>query len=208
MDKTEKFWDRSASGFSADDDDFRIEGNKDFITTLRYLDKDAVVLDYGCGGGVVAINIAGKVKTVHAIDVSAKMVEVARSNAARRAVENIDFAQATIFDSRFRPGQFDVVLSFRVLHVLDDVPAALRRIHELLKPGGVFISVTPCMSAYRVIFGPLFFLARITRLVPIRVQYFALPKLQALMTAAGFEVLETEKMDDRIPTFCVASRRG
>ena len=121
---------------------------------------------------------------------------------------DIDFAQATIFNDRFHPEQFDVVLSFRVLHVLDDVPAALRRIHELLKPGGVFISVTPCMSAYRVVFGPLFFLARITRLVPIRVQYFALPKLQALMTAAGFEVLETEKMDDRIPTFCVAARRG
>ena len=205
MNKTEKFWDKSAGGFTADEDALRIEGNRDYQITLKYLGKDAVVLDYGCGGGVVAINIADKVRAIHAIDVSPKMIEVARANAALRNIDNITFAPATIFDASFQKEQFDVILSFRVLHVLEDVPAALRRIHELLKPGGVFISVTPCISAYRVIFGPLFFLARITRLVPIRVQYFTFPKLQGLMTATGFEIVETEKMDDKIPTYCVVA---
>ena len=85
MDKTEKFWDRQAEEWDIGDDVIDIEGNRDYQMTLKYLDKDAEVLDYGCGGGVVAISIADKVKAIHATDVSAKMIEVAKENAARQA---------------------------------------------------------------------------------------------------------------------------
>ena len=69
------------------------------------------------------------------------MIEAARAKAVERKIENIDFAQATLFDERFERGFFDVVLAFNILHLLKHNQQAIGRITELLKPGGLFIRV-------------------------------------------------------------------
>ncbi|NEW06798.1 methyltransferase domain-containing protein [Paenibacillus sp. SYP-B3998] len=57
---------------------------------------------------------------------------------------NINYAHSTIFDERYKKGSFDVILVFHVLHLLEDEHIVLQRINELLKPGGLLISATPC----------------------------------------------------------------
>jgi 2-polyprenyl-3-methyl-5-hydroxy-6-metoxy-1,4-benzoquinol methylase len=59
--------------------------------------------------------------------------------------------QATIFDTRLKEETFDVILAFGILHLLKDFPKAIRRINELLKPGGWFISSTACMGKDKTI---------------------------------------------------------
>ena len=59
---------------------------------------------------------------------------------------NVSFAQATIFDDSLERESFDVVLAFAVLHLLEEAPEVLLRIDELLKPGGLLLSVTPCLG--------------------------------------------------------------
>lgn len=208
MDKTEKFWDKQAKGYTGQQHEVQLTENKDFITTLKYLDIDDIVLDYGCGGGIVSAGIADKVKEIHAIDVSSKMIEVAKSNAADSNINNIHYAQATIFDERFQRESFNVILAFRVLHVLEDVQGVIRQINELLKPGGVFISVTSCMGSQKGFMGMLVFLARKLRILPIQINMFKLPELQGLLTGDGFEIVESEKMDDRISTYCIVARKA
>ena len=39
-----------------------------------------------------------------------------------------------------------MVLALNLLHLLPDRPAALAKIHRLLKPGGLFISSTACLA--------------------------------------------------------------
>ena len=68
--------------------------------TRKYLKLSDVVLDYGCGTGQVSNEIAGNVKMGHAIDISSKMIEIAKKKAIRRKIQNIDYAYSTIFDDR------------------------------------------------------------------------------------------------------------
>ena len=208
MDKLAHFWDKQAGGYAKKENHIQLTKNKDFITTLKYINIDDIVLDYGCGGGIVSIAISDKVKKIQAIDVSPKMIETAIANAAGLNINNIDYAQATIFDARFQEESFSVILAFRVLHVLQDVQGAVRRLNELLKPGGVFISVTTCLGSQKAILGPLVFLARKLNILPIKISMLKLPELQEILTNENFEIIEYEKMDDIIPTYCIVARKA
>ena len=146
MSKSEKFWDQSASNYD------NTEGRFDFIhsrsreNTKRYLKDTDIVLDYGCGTGTTACEISGLVKSVRAIDISTGMIEIAKGKATTGSVVNVDFEQADIFDEEFENGSFDVVLAFNMLHTVPDPESVVQRTVELLKPGALFISVTPCLG--------------------------------------------------------------
>lgn len=58
----------------------------------------------------------------------------------------MSFTKATLFDESLERESFDAVLAFNIFHLLEGAPKALRRIDELLKPGGLLMSVTPCLG--------------------------------------------------------------
>ena len=207
MDKSEKFWDKQAKDYSDDQQKIDLSKNKDFITTLKYLNTDQIVLDYGCATGIVSNAIADKVKEIQGIDISPKMIEIAKRTASERYIKNIKYAQATIYDERFQKESFDVVLAFRILHVLENPQAAVHRINELLKPGGVFISVTTCMGAYRVAFSFIASLLKKLGIFPVHLNWFKLQGLQEIITEGGFQIAEYEKMDDRIACYCIIAKK-
>ncbi|UCB42418.1 MAG: class I SAM-dependent methyltransferase [Dehalococcoidales bacterium] len=207
MDKSEQFWDKQAKNFADQEQHTQLSENKDFITTLKYLDIDDTVLDYGCATGIVSNAIADKVKEIHAIDISSKMIELAKSKASERHIDNIHYAHATIFDKRYQKESFDVILAFRILHMLEDIQAVMRRINELLKSGGIFISVSACMGDKKTLLGILVFLASKMRIVPQHINLFKLPELQGIITGGGFQIVEYERMDDRVPHFCIVARK-
>lgn len=207
MDKSEKFWDRQAKDFAKQQQHIRLTDNKDFVSTLNYLNADDVVLDYGCGAGIVANGIADRVKEVHAIDISAKLIELAKSNAIERSIENAHYAQATIFDERYQEESFDVILAFRVLHVLEDVQAVMHRINELLKPGGVFVSVTACMGGKWAFLKALLFLLGKIGLMPQHINLFGLPELEELMTRENLQIVECEDLGERPPHYFIVAKK-
>ena len=207
MDKTEKFWDKQAKDFADQEQHTRLEENKDYITTLKYLNINDTVLDYGCATGIISNAIADKVKEIHAIDISPKMIEVAKEKASELNIENVHYKAATIYDEKYQKEEFNVILAFRILHMLEDIQTVLRRINDLLKPGGVFISVSACMGEKKGIMGILVFLAGKLKILPVKVNLFKLPELQGLMTSEGFEIVEYEKMDDSLPHYCIVARK-
>ena len=207
MDKSEKFWDRAAKGFTDQEQHTQLSENKDFKTTLKYLHTDDTVLDYGCATGIISNAIADKVKEIQAIDISSKMIEIARSKARECNISNINYAPATIYDERFQKESFDVILAFRVLHMLENPRAVVRRINELLKPCGVFISVTTCMGSLKILLGIPLFLLRKTGIMPLHIYYFKPADLQRILTGQGFEILEYERMDDAITNYCIVARK-
>ena len=71
------------------------------------------------------------------------MIEIAREKAAVAKVENVIFEQTDIFDSEFAKESYDVILAFNMLHTVASPQDVVLRINELLKPEGLFISVTP-----------------------------------------------------------------
>jgi 2-polyprenyl-3-methyl-5-hydroxy-6-metoxy-1,4-benzoquinol methylase len=189
-------WDRLAKnwdtpGVSLGENDLKVVEK-----TKTYLNTSAVVLDYGCATGSIALELAGSVKVVHGIDLSSKMIEIAGRKAEERAIKNIDFRQATIFDKDLTKGSFDLILALNILHLLENPPQVLNRISQLLKPGGIFISATPCLGQRKLVSllinAPVFLLSKIGVLPPVR--FFSVPGLMAAITNEDFQIVEGENL--------------
>lgn len=82
--KTAKFWDRFASYSARQEKKIQLTDNKDFVSTLTYLNINDVVLEYDCGTGYLSNVITDRVNEIQAIDISSKMIEVAKRKASER----------------------------------------------------------------------------------------------------------------------------
>jgi len=162
------------------------------------------VLDYGCGTGTAAIEIASSVKKVKGIDISSKMIEAAKGKTVERKVKNIDFAQTTIFDEKLEKGSFDVILCFNLLHLVEDMPKVMQRINELLKPGGLIISATPCIRGtfFGVLLSPV---SKIGLIPPIK--SFKISELEDSIANGNFEIVETECLHQRSQQYFIAAKK-
>ncbi|MBA2625474.1 MAG: class I SAM-dependent methyltransferase [Acidimicrobiia bacterium] len=91
------------------------------------------VLDVGCGEGVLAHELARRGHHVTGIDLHAASVENARNDGPHAP---IDFIVGDVLTHPFTPGSFDAIVSVATIHHIGTGPA-LRRIGELLRPGGI-----------------------------------------------------------------------
>jgi SAM-dependent methyltransferase len=106
--------------------------------------------------------------------------------------------------------RFDAVLGFNFLHLVRDLPSTLAGIHALLKPGGLFVSKTPCLGDM----NPLIRLVLLPAMRAIgkapHVDPFGAEVLERKIAQAGFEILAREghasRGRDRRPF--ILARRG
>lgn len=109
----------------------------DGLVSFAALPADALVLDAGCGPGLVAEALLRAGHRVRGYDLSAEMVRRARERCA-------PFEGRARFEKRsideVAPGEpFDAALSRLVLHHVEDPLAFVRRQLALLRPGGVLV---------------------------------------------------------------------
>ena len=197
MNKTEKFWDNVSNKFDKRSQKIDQTEIKTLENTKKYLNVNDIVLDYGCAIGTMAIEIADNVKKIHGIDISPKMIDAAKRKAAERKIQNIHFAQSTIFDERYKRESFDVILAFNILHFLEDTQKVMTRINELLKPKGLIISVTPCLgekkSFINILIFLLVFLQTKMGMVPY-IRFFRISEFEDSIANANFQIVETESL--------------
>lgn len=195
--KIEKFWDKAARNFHKDEERFAKAYAQAIEHTRTYLDPEDIVIDFGCGPGTICTEIADNVQHIHALDISPKMIEIAKRKTAERKIQNIDFSQASLFDERFQKGTFDVVLAFNILHLLENSRQIVDRITELLKPGGLFISTTACLGEEmdlknRVGFS-FFLIIKAIGLLPVYLKKFKIHELEELIASGNLEIIESIK---------------
>jgi 2-polyprenyl-3-methyl-5-hydroxy-6-metoxy-1,4-benzoquinol methylase len=100
---------------------------------------DALVLDAGCGPGLVSAGLLQAGCRVVGVDLSAEMIERARRRCADSG-GRARFLQVSVFDPALdRFGLFDGALSRYVLHHVLDPAAFLARQVGLLRSGGVLV---------------------------------------------------------------------
>jgi SAM-dependent methyltransferase len=109
----------------------------DRVADLIGLQRTDRVLDLGTGPGFLAIDFAPRAGHVTAIDPSADMLGVARTNAAR-AVVDVTFVQGSSYDLDPGFGQFRLVTIGRAFHWMDREDT-LRRLDGLVEPGGAIV---------------------------------------------------------------------
>jgi len=101
IDRSEKLWDGRAREYDRNEEKYERTYYEAIEITRTYLSLGDVVLDYACGTGIVAHQIAAIVKEVHGIDISSRMIEVARREAHERGMDNVHYAQSTIVDASY-----------------------------------------------------------------------------------------------------------
>ena len=206
MSRSEKFWDRAAKNYDREEMDDEPVTLKIIEMTNKYLHPSDMVMDFGCGTGLISNEISGNVKIIHAIDTSEKMIEMAKQKASDRQIENIEYMHTNLFDERFVSGSYDVILVFYVLHLFADSRQVLQRIRELLKPGGLMISATPCMGK-KTLLGFLLPLLGKTGFVPY-IKFISYPDLASLITNEGFEIIESVGLDESSQQYYMVGKKG
>ncbi|MEQ8708608.1 MAG: methyltransferase domain-containing protein [Rhodospirillales bacterium] len=181
------FWDRIAPRYARSRISDQASYDRKLAVTREHLTPEMDVLEFGCGTGSTAILHAPFVRQITAIDISGGMLDIARAKAAEAGIENLSFRQDGVetFDA---DGQtWDLVMGHSILHLLADRQAAITKVHALLKPGGRFITSTPCLSGPMSWLKPVLPVARIFGLVPY-VAFFTPATLEQEISAAGFRI--------------------
>jgi ubiquinone/menaquinone biosynthesis C-methylase UbiE len=113
------------------------------VLELAALKGDECLLDAGCGTGMMALRIAARYPscTVHGIDISPKMIAVARRDAEMQGLA-VDFRVGSITDLPYPDASFDVVITNIMYHHLDlaEKRQAVAEIARVLKPSGRYVS--------------------------------------------------------------------
>jgi len=99
------------------------------------------VLEYGCGPGSYAFDLAERGAHVIGVDISPVAIELARKNASARGLD-IRFSVMNAESLDFPDGSFDIVCGTGILHHLD-LARSLGEIRRVLKVGGRAVFVEP-----------------------------------------------------------------
>ena len=178
-------------------------------------------LDLACGTGDIAFQLAARGASVVGLDVTARMIELARAkpDAARLAWIIGDMASLPI-----AAGCFDAVTTGYGLRNVPDLPAALAEIHRVLEPGGRLCALDFDRPAGRVL--RTVYLSYLTvvgsalglvlhgdpdtyRYIPASIRrYPGAQGVAALMRAAGFEAVDVLPVLGGLMAVHVARKSG
>lgn len=194
MEQTATFWDRAAQRYAKS----QIKDPGSYAYTLgrtrNYLRPADRVLELGAGTGSTAIELASSVAHVTATDISPEMIRIGREKAQEQGVTDIDFVVSESSVPSLT-GPYDAVLAHNLLHLVEDLPATLERVHALLKPGGLLISKTFCKP--RGLGTPYYYFIR--TVLPLMqllgkapfVAMLSIEELEAMIASAGFDLVES-----------------
>lgn len=211
MSKPQRFWDSASKNYDKTEQRFEFIHHKSRENTKKHLKKDNVVLDYGCGTGTTACAIANDVKEIYAIDISTKMIEISKGKAAEKNIENVIFAEGDIFDKKLKKESFDRILAFNMFHTIPKLDNAVQRINELLKPDGLFISITPCLrDKMSFLVGLQIRLVQIMckfGIIPIPIRRIKSSDIDDLINKGNFLAIDSEKIYKGASSYFVVAKK-
>lgn len=187
--KESRFWDKMARKYAASPiaDEAGYERSLDHVR--RYLGPEVSVFEFGCGTGTTALKLAPNAARIVATDISPEMIAIAREKADAEGCANVTFETGTPDAAQYPDGSFDVALGFNIMHLIETRAAALAGVRRLLKPGGVFISKTPCLGEMNVMLRLAIPLMQAIGKAPY-VAIFSAEQLEREITGGGFEIVE------------------
>ena len=210
--KTQKFWDKQAEKYDYSERQFDSVFKEIILRTKNHLATDDKVLDFGCATGTKTIELADSVKHIYGLDISSEMVNEANMKIKERTLKNITFTQGDIFDKNFKIASFDKIISYGVIHLLNNSDKVIRRLHDLLKPGGLFISSTACLKDKMAFKNRLefnaFLLIKKLGIFPLHLNMFKPEKVEEIITNQGFQIVKAETIFHGITISFIIAKKG
>ena len=204
-----RFWDRIAPRYARAAIADQAGYEKTFRRVSGLLAPTHTVLELGCGTGTTALRLAPHARSLLATDASPEMVAIARERLHAQPTPGLTFAVADADLATFDTAGYDRVLAFNLLHLLADLEQALAAIAHTLRPGGLFISKTPCIAEMNPLITHLAVpLMRAVGKAPPLLR-FDEAQLHSAIRRAGLEVIATERHGTRgkdVRAFVVARK--
>lgn len=152
------------------------------VLSLLGSDRYPRLLEVGYGSGVFLPELARHCEELHGLDVHDRPAAV--SEVLGRAQVRATLVSASMTAMPFPDRFFDCAVAVSSLEFVDDLEAACREIKRVLRPGGVFIAVTPGSSplvdfGLKVLTGKnarADFGERRQRILPTLLEHFAIQK--------------------------------
>ena len=203
-----RFWNKVAQKYSSGPIKDMAGYERSLARTRELLTPSDTVLEIGCGTGTTALRLADRVSKLVATDISDEMIAIARDKQAKEGCQNVEFVVADTPGVPGQDGSYDAALAFNLVHLLRDRQPTLKRLYALLKPGGLFISKTPCLAEMNFLLRLAVPVARAIGKAPY-VSFFDADDLESDIVSAGFSIIErarhgSGKKDPRI--FLVAQK--
>ena len=130
--KNSRSWDNVAPKFK------KQKGKNDYSKKLLEkikLDPSDTVLDIGCGSGNITIPLAQKARSVTAIDISRKMLQLLEENAVENGLNNINLLNRRLEDVLLNRDieAHDVVVASRSLNGVYNIKHVLEELNNIAK---------------------------------------------------------------------------
>jgi ArsR family transcriptional regulator len=109
---------------------------KGLAEALLRLMPPMVIADLGSGEGAFAFLLAERAKKVIAVDTSARMIEVAREQALRHGIENVEYRMGDMEEVPIDDAAVDLVFFSQSLHHALHPERAIQEAWRILSPGG------------------------------------------------------------------------
>ena len=134
---TENRFDTAATGW--DNEKRRIELAKAISSRIALLplNEGMRAMEYGCGTGLVGLDLARRLASLVAADSSPGMLETLKAKIKELGIKNV-FPRLLDLHHEDCEQDFDLIFSAMTLHHLADVDGILSKLFQCLKPGGIF----------------------------------------------------------------------
>ena len=112
------------------------------ILKKQKIQKNVQILDLGCGGGLLTVEIAKKgFKNIKGVDLSPNSIKEAIKN-SKKLLLDVEFKVGNAYEIPFKENSFDIVIVADVLEHLNDLKSAMKEINRILKKGGLIFFET------------------------------------------------------------------
>ena len=161
------------------------------VLSLIVPKRDDMILDLGCGTGNLGIALSGYVNKCYGIDISDKMINVAKRKQInyKIAEDKLKYITGKADQIDFPSSYFDFVFCLNSFHHYVSHDDVLREIYRILKPDGILVLLDPFLNNLLrrlwIIFLNRFFHEPY-------VKYHTQESLQFMLNKNGFYVIEQQ----------------
>ena len=121
------------------DDNRRIQRSKviaEKIIDYVNLQENFSGLEFGCGTGLISLNLYDKLDKITCIDTSSGMIKQLEDKVAEHNLDKITVTQLNINDVHDLKSEYDIIYSSMSLHHVTSLEETLQNFYDLLQGGG------------------------------------------------------------------------